>query len=748
MIRSWGYKLRENAGCILLLIVLPVSVFAPSLFQGKVPFAPEGILSLPPWESVEVPPTARPEAALSTWQLNTSWPSYRYISEHGKVLGDLLWNPDAGLGQPFAANAANRCYSPFSVPFYLLEMGFAWTISLCLKLIVSGCVAFYVARRYGFTAGYALIVALVCQWSGPVFVWGAEPMGDVLPWFPLAVLATDRLILGQFWAWPKLAVAVALMAVGGDFRVLAVLLAVLAIYLVLRRVRDAHHVRLRAALPGYLIGLAVGLGLAAPQLLPYLTLLREGTTASGAYPWPISSSLLLGLFGPGYFQAVTGMVNPLAHLVYIGLTPVLLVGIWLALRRYVEKPLRHRVESLALAALVAAAIPFLAQDLLPRLPLLRLIQPAHYLAVLAFPIALLSAGASETWLHLNADECKRVLVRLAFTLPFVWGGLVVACIAFGLSGVGDMPWGTLAGLLILMIVLAVLFGYTLLHPKPRVMAGSVVGLLLVAICWGRFPELVQTDHALIFPETRIVKALQSVGTRVGGTAGLRAWPLNGNGIPVLFAQGTVTLHRTSRFLAQVDENPLLQRRAGVGSLLLQRSDIQGPYAAVRSDLNIVDVFDSGAVLFRDLSTTSPFRIVHEVRDSSEPDLPPLGLDSVPVAEGFAMPRREGPFQDTIRLRDVPRHTEIPLEVETNQPGMLIVAAAWYPGWRAWVDGKETPVHPVDGIFQGIELMSGKHEVDLRFEPSDFRNGFFVFVGSAILAIFGVARALRSTPRHH
>ena len=747
MIRRWGYKLRESAGCVLLLLVLPVSVYAPSLFQGKVPFAPEGILALPPWESVEVLPAEHADSALSTWQLGMAWPAYRYISEHHGEPGDLLWNPDVGLGQPFLGNIDNRLFSPFTIPFYLFSFELAWGLSLCLKLVVSGWVAFYVARRYGFTASYALIVAMICQWSGPVFAWGGEPMGDILPWFPLAVLATDRLILGQFWAWPKLAIVVALMTVGGDVRILAVLLAVLGLYLVLRRLRDAHHVRLRAALPGYLIGLTAGLGLAAPQLLPYITLLREGTTASGAYPWPMTLDLLLGLFGPGYFTDVSGAVNPLVHLLFVGLIPLLSIGIWIALRRFVDKPMRHRVESLGLASLLLAVIPFVALAL-PGLSLLRLVQPAHYLVGLTFPLALVVAGTAEAWLQLNAEECKRVLFRLAVILPFFWGGLLVACVAFSLGGEAGMPWRAFGGLLAVMVSMAVLFGFTLLHPKPRVMSGCLVTLLLVLICWGRFPELVQSNRDLIFPETRIVKALQSVGTRVGGSAALRAWPLNGNGIPTLFGQTTVALHRTNRFLEAVDAAPLLQRRAGVGSLLLQRSDIQGHYAPVRAELNIVDVFDSGAVLFRDLSTTTPFRIVHDVRNSTEADLPPLSPDSVAVAEGYALPRREGPFEDVIRLRDLPRHTAIPLEVETNQPGMLIVAAAWYPGWRAWVDGKETPVYPIDGIFQGVELMAGKHEVDLRFEPVDFRRGIYIFIVTGGLVTIGVIRALRIARRHH
>ena len=742
MIRSWGYRLRENAGCVALLLILPVLAYAPSLFQDRLPFAPGGILALPPWEAAAAGDV--PGDPLSTWQLSTSWPAYQFINAHRHDLGALFWNPGAGLGQPFLANVQNRCLSPFTLPFYLFGLHTAWALSLWMKLAVAGCAAFYVARRYGFTAGFALAVALIFQWSGPVFRWGVEPMGDIVPWFPLLLLAADRLLIGQFKAWPKLAGIVALMALGGDLRATAMLLGVTLAYMLLRRTRDRHHVHLGPALSGYALGLAVGLGLAAPQLLPYMTLLREGTTAPGAYPWTLPPDALLGIFGTQFHEAVTGARNPLADLMDLGWVPVVLIGVWIAIRRHVEKPIRHRVECLGLAALGCAAVPFIMQDLLGQLPLLRHFNPAHYLVPLALPLALMAAGIAETWLHLNPDECKRVLLRMAAILPVYWGGLALTCILFAL-GAAAMPWGALGLFAGVLAVLLMLFAVTLLHPNPRTMAAGMAVTLMVLIAWGRIPQLPQTDRDLIFPETRLISTLQSTGARVGGTAGLEAWPLAGNGIPALQARTTITLHRTAAFLEATRTNPLLQRRAGVGALLLQRGDIQGPYATVRPDLNILEVFDSGAVLFRDLSTQPPFRIAHAIRVEEEVAAG-LQVDSLPFVEGFAMPPREGPFEDNIKLADLPTTTRIPLAVESNQPGVLILTSAWYPHWEAWVDGKETRVYPVDGVFQGVELIAGSHAVVLRFNPHDFHMGLFVFIGFSIILALGIVQALRPAKR--
>jgi len=740
---SWGYRVRENAGCVALLLLLPILAYAPSLFQDKLPIAPGGILSLPPWESAAT--EGVPSDPLSTWQLTMSWPAYQFINANRHELGALFWNPEVGLGQPFLANVHNRCLSPFTLPFYLFNLHIAWALSLWLKLVVAGWTAYYGARRYGFSAGYALIVALIFQWSGPVFLWGAEPMGDILPWFPLLVLATDRLLIGQFKAWPKFAIVVALMALGGDVRVLAVLLGIVLVYMLLRRTRDRSHVHLVTALSGYALGLAVGLGLSAPQLLPYYTLLREGTTASGAYPWQLTTDTLLGIFGASFHEAVTGNRNPLVNLVNVGRLPVLLLGVWFAMRRMVEKPVRHRVECLGIAALAIAALPFVMQGLLGHFVLLRLFHPVYYLVGLALPLALMVSALVETWLHLDANECKRVLFRMALILPLYWGSLTLACFLFA-RGADVAPWISLGFFAGVALTITVLFGVTLLYPNPRVMAVGIAITLLVMIAWGRIPRLTQSDRDTIFPETRVVKTLQAAGARVGGTGNLQAWPLAGNGIPALHARTSVSLHRTAHFLGLTARDPLLQRRAGVGALLLQREDIKGPYATIRPELNILEVFDSGAVLFRDLSTQTPYRLAHAVRSEESSVTEVMQVDSLPMVEGFAMPPREGPFDDHIKLADFPTHTRIPLSVESNQPGILIVAAAWYPRWEARVDGKLTKVYPVDGVFQGVEVVAGPHDVELRYNPRDFRYGLFVCVGSFLLLVVGIVYALRPTKR--
>jgi hypothetical protein len=56
-----------------------------------------------------------------------------------------------------------------------------------------------------------------------------------------------------------------------------------------------------------------------------------------------------------------------------------------------------------------------------------------------------------------------------------------------------------------------------------------------------------------------------------------------------------------------------------------------------------------------------------------------------------------------------------LVAETPVPALVRVAEDWAPGWRAKVDGKETPVLRCDYMFQTVEVPAGRHEVEMWYQ---------------------------------
>ncbi|MDP2167151.1 MAG: YfhO family protein [Thermodesulfovibrionales bacterium] len=59
-------------------------------------------------------------------------------------------------------------------------------------------------------------------------------------------------------------------------------------------------------------------------------------------------------------------------------------------------------------------------------------------------------------------------------------------------------------------------------------------------------------------------------------------------------------------------------------------------------------------------------------------------------------------------------------IETDFPGkgFLVLSDQYYPGWRAYVDGRGTRILRVNGIMRGVIVPSGRHEVVFRYVPSN------------------------------
>jgi hypothetical protein len=72
-----------------------------------------------------------------------------------------------------------------------------------------------------------------------------------------------------------------------------------------------------------------------------------------------------------------------------------------------------------------------------------------------------------------------------------------------------------------------------------------------------------------------------------------------------------------------------------------------------------------------------------------------------------------------------------VSVDAPVPSLLVLGEAWYPGWRATVNGSEAPVIPVNGWMRGVRVPAGGSEVVLRFSPRSVRAG----MAASLLGLF-------------
>ncbi|MCG6552621.1 MAG: YfhO family protein [Candidatus Magnetominusculus sp. LBB02] len=89
--------------------------------------------------------------------------------------------------------------------------------------------------------------------------------------------------------------------------------------------------------------------------------------------------------------------------------------------------------------------------------------------------------------------------------------------------------------------------------------------------------------------------------------------------------------------------------------------------------------------------------------------------------------------------------EIRLDIETTSPAALVLSNNYDPHWKAYIDGKATPVLRANLAFQSIQINSaGGHSVVLKYEDSVQRlTLLFIPVGMVVFNYFLIAWRRRS-----
>jgi hypothetical protein len=77
-----------------------------------------------------------------------------------------------------------------------------------------------------------------------------------------------------------------------------------------------------------------------------------------------------------------------------------------------------------------------------------------------------------------------------------------------------------------------------------------------------------------------------------------------------------------------------------------------------------------------------------------------------------------------------------IDVRTESAAYLLLTDAWFPGWRADIDGVDTTVWRADYAFRAVWVPPGQHAVAFRYEPRSVNLGLAVSCLGA-LATLGI-----------
>jgi hypothetical protein len=133
--------------------------------------------------------------------------------------------------------------------------------------------------------------------------------------------------------------------------------------------------------------------------------------------------------------------------------------------------------------------------------------------------------------------------------------------------------------------------------------------------------------------------------------------------------------------------------------------------------------------FRFVRTLRPCKDEHEARAVLEGD-PGFDVATEALVEGIS--ERVNLAGGEILGREV-RNSELKFTLRTDGRSFLVVADSWFPGWRAEVDGKTTPIYPVNGFLRGVFVEgAGIHTLVMSYHPWSVPAGLAATVVALIL----------------
>lgn len=766
--RLWGgWQFRAAVAVLALLTALnhyPV-------FRGWTPLPMGLILQFPPWQA-DWKITPRPYPELGDLVVEV-YPWRAFGARHVQR-GELpLWNPHVFLGAPFQAHPCSAFFDALNWTYYLLPPRVAWSLCFLLRNFLAGLFAFLFARAVGASPAGALASALAFAFAGFMLVWRGWPQADSALWLPMVCLSVHRLRLLPGRRTVALATAAfALPLLGGHpsiaLYVVAVGLAYAAFCLVFpppgSPPERCRFVRLMGA------AALLALGLAAVQLLPTLewvqyTLRPPVRSARGMVARPIWEVAALFYRDAGSNPNAVGMRVPEA-VTYSGVLTVLA-----ALAAVLHRDRRQVVFWLLILLSAAQVVygwgpvfwvsghaPFIAAQNNLRVAL-----------VICFALIAL-AGLGFTALEgVAAGERRGRVTWLPCVMGLVIGAVAIGALhAHSLATRERLSWrhGLASSLVLLLLSCALVAPPLLRALKPRRFAVAGLTLLAVDVLSFGHGHVPFVPPEMIYPEAPVLNFLKKAGPPPFRHAALDlAAPPNavelmyelpsptGFDVPLRrnyevmapFAISVIGGTLDSALVARAN-NRLLDL-FNVKYLLATTWNESVANLAARRD-RFRHVYDGGTVqVFENLRALPRALVVPGagVEIVTEPKAAFARLISADFDPTRAVLCERRPAWTGVPARDP--GTVDSIEILTDEirltavaPGasVLVLSDTHYPGWKVWVDDKESEVLRVDYLLKGVALEAGRHHVRFRFDPWLFRVGAWIS-GGALLLLMGLAR---------
>jgi hypothetical protein len=687
-----------------------------------------------------------------------------------------LWNPTAFAGHPFLADVQAAIFYPLSLLTMLATAGFdllparALELEALLHFPLAALFSYLLARRLTGSRVGGLTTAVVFTFGGYLTSYPALQLAilETLAWLPLILLLLElsasalsagsgRHALGWTLA-AGLVLGVSTLA-GHPQSSLLVLYGTVAFALF--RLFAPRTPGLQSTSTWRRLGLvalfvAVGLGVAAAQLLPSLEYMRLSTRVAGSF-----DEMGSGFTPYDLIQIVLPAVGAPFPALYVGILPLGLAAAavirYLSARFPATRPVRDHLTTLQVAfwsALGGLALLLSFGRHLPVYQVFYLLAPGwrlfrHQERVIVWAVLAMAllAGFGAAWLaQQRASAGAQATASLRRGLQWLYVGAALAAIAaafvffVGYQGGREQLWGFTAATIFLAGMLALSALAVRSGRAGVVLAVIVLDLFTVTPASLRgplvadpFPPLALLEVPLADPEPFRLANEGVLPANYGVAYGLEEI---GGASPLQLAHLQTAVERLpqARLWALLNVRYVLSRGGSVAAPAERVAEGVGldgqPAFLYRLAEPTARAWLAGDVVVEPDDEQLWQRLASESFDPSRQVL----LAALPAP--WSGPASAAPGDGTI-VWQVRQPDRLALDVTTPQPAVLVLSELSYPGWRVTVDGAAAPLLQANGLLRAVALEAGAHRVELAYQPASVTAGLLISLATLLATIVGM-----------
>lgn len=81
-----------------------------------------------------------------------------------------------------------------------------------------------------------------------------------------------------------------------------------------------------------------------------------------------------------------------------------------------------------------------------------------------------------------------------------------------------------------------------------------------------------------------------------------------------------------------------------------------------------------------------------------------------------------------------KNDEIMVEATMTGNGFVVLSEKYYPGWKAYLDGRPAKIYQADYVFRAVYVPQGEHKLIWRYEPDSYKIGLYITLISSLFVI--------------